>query len=56
VHAVAALRREERDDVIADRKACDPVAKSLDDPRPLMSEHRRRVAGGINPDALYMSV
>ena len=43
VDALAALRREERDDVIADGERADAVADLLDDARALVPEHGRRV-------------
>jgi hypothetical protein len=47
VLALAALRREQRDDVIAGRYVRDAFADALDDPRALVPEHRRRVARRI---------
>ena len=45
--ALPALRREERDDVIAGLQRRDAVAHVLDDPGTLVPENGRRVAGGI---------
>ena len=47
VDALAALRREERDDVVAGRERADALADALDDARALVPEHRRRVAGRV---------
>jgi hypothetical protein len=47
VNALAALRAEERDDVIARRHRRHVFADRLDDPGSLVAENRRRVAGGI---------
>ena len=47
VDALAALRREERDDVIAGRERRDALADLLDDAGALVPEHGRRVAGRI---------
>jgi hypothetical protein len=47
VDALAALRREERDDVVAGLDRGDTVADLLDDSSALVSEHRRRVARRI---------
>jgi hypothetical protein len=47
VDALAALRREERHNVVARLEARHPVAGALDDPAALVAEHRRRVAGRI---------
>ena len=47
VDALAALRREERDDVVPDRERGDAVADLLDDARAFMAEHGRRVTGRI---------
>ena len=47
VHALAALRREERDDVIAGRDRGDALADALDHARALVAEHGRRVAGRV---------
>ena len=44
VDALAALGREERDDVIAGRDERDAVTDPLDDARALVAEHARRVA------------
>ena len=44
VQALATLRREERDDVIADREVRDALPQRLDDARALVAEDRRRVA------------
>ena len=49
VDAVAALRREEGDDVVAGRDGIDAVADALDDAGALVTEHGRRVAGGRRP-------
>ena len=43
VDALAALRREERHDVVARRDRGDAVADRLDDAGALVAEHRRRV-------------
>ena len=45
--ALAALRREERHDVVARLHRADTVADTLDDARALVPEHRRRIAGRI---------
>ena len=45
--ALAALGREERDDVVAGRDRRDAVADALDDACALVAEHGRRVAGGV---------
>ena len=47
VHALAALRREQRDDVVAGRERRDVRADLLDDAGALVPENGRRVAGGI---------
>jgi hypothetical protein len=47
VDAFAALRREQRDDVVARRHERHVRADALDHARALVSEHARRVAGGI---------
>ena len=47
VHALAALGREERDDVVADLEVLDALAELLDDARALMAEHGGRVAGRV---------
>src|SRR5205085_7750307 len=47
VDALAALGREERDDVVAGREGRDAVADAFDDACALVAEHRRRVTGGI---------
>ena len=47
VDALAALRREEGDDVVAGRDRGDPVADLLDHPGALVAEHGRRVARRI---------
>ena len=47
VDALAALRGEERDDVVAGRERVDAVADPLDDAGALVPEHGRRVAGRI---------
>ena len=47
VDALAALRREERDDVVTDRDVAHAVADAFDDPGALVAEHRRGVAGRI---------
>ncbi len=50
VNALAALRREERDDVVADGHEREtPSPTRLDDARALVPEHGRRVAGRIGP-------
>ena len=45
--ALAALRREERDNVVARSDRADPLADRLDDSCSLVPEHRRRVPGRI---------
>ena len=47
VDALAALRGEEGDDVVAGLDQRDALADGLDDACALVPEHRRRVAGGI---------
>ena len=47
VLALAALRREERDDVIAGLDVGDAVTDAFDDACTLVAEHGRRVTGGI---------
>jgi hypothetical protein len=47
VDALAALRREERDDVIARRHRCDAVAYPFDNACAFVAEHCRDVAGRI---------
>jgi hypothetical protein len=47
VDTLAALRREERDDVVARRDRRDVEADALDDSCALVPEHGRRVAGGV---------
>ena len=47
VDALAALRREERDDVVARGQRRDALADSLDHAGALVPEHRRRVAGRV---------
>ena len=47
VDALAALRREERHDVVAGRERGDAVADALDDAGALVPEHGRRVAGRV---------
>jgi hypothetical protein len=47
VDALAALRREQRDDVVARGHARDALADLLDDARPLVPENGRRVAGRV---------
>ena len=47
VHALAALGREEGDDVVAWGKRCHIRANPLDDTGPLVAEHGRRIAGGV---------
>jgi hypothetical protein len=47
VNAFAALRREERDDVVARRDVAYALADPFDDAGALVAEHRRRVAGRI---------
>ena len=47
VLALAALGREQRDDVVADGEVADVVADRLDHPGALVAEHRRRVAGRV---------
>ena len=44
VHALAALGREQGDDAVAGGKAAHALAEGLDDARPLVPEHGRRVA------------
>ncbi len=48
VNAFAALRREERDDVVTGHDAGHPAADVLDNAGPLVPEHGRRVAGGVS--------
>ena len=48
VDALAALRREQRHDVVADRERVDALAERLDDARALVAEHRRRVARRVD--------
>ena len=45
--ALAALRGEQRDDVVARRDERDAVAHALDDAGALVAEHARHVAAGI---------
>src|SRR6185436_3679348 len=47
VDALAALRGEERDDTVARRHRAHTLAGALDDARPFVSEHGRRVAGRV---------
>ena len=47
VDALAALRREERDDVVARRDVAHAFADTLDDAGTLVAEHGRRVAGRV---------
>jgi hypothetical protein len=47
VDALAALRREERDDVIAGGERADALADLLDDAGALVAEHGGRVAGRV---------
>ena len=47
VHALAALRREERHDVVAGRERGDALADLLHHARALVAEHHRRVAGRV---------
>ena len=47
--ALAALGREERDDVIARDERLDAGADALDDAGALVAQHRRRVAGRVCP-------
>ena len=47
VHALAALRREQRHHVVADRDVGDALADRLDDAGALVAEHGRRVAGRV---------
>ena len=47
VHALAALRREQRHHVVADREVVDAFAELLDHARALVAEHGGRVAGRI---------
>src|SRR4029077_9207833 len=49
VDALAALRREERHHMVADRQIAHAVADRLDHAGALVPEHRRRVAGGVGP-------
>jgi hypothetical protein len=49
VLALAALRREERDDVVADGDRGDALPHRLDNPGTLVPEHGRRVPGGVCP-------
>ena len=48
VDALAALGREQRDDVVALAQRGDALADPLDDPRALVAEHGRRVAGRVD--------
>ena len=48
VLALAALRREQRHDVVADREVAHALADRLDDARALVAEHRRRVARRVD--------
>ena len=48
VHALAALGREERDDVVAGLEQVTSGPDRLDHARALVAEHRRRVAGGVD--------
>ena len=47
VDALAALRREQRHDVVARADERDAVADALDHARALVAEHARRVAGRV---------
>ena len=47
VHALPALRREQRDHVIAGRDERDAVADALDDTGALVAENARRIAGRV---------
>ena len=47
VDALAALRREQRDHVVADGERGDVGPDLLDDPGSLVAEDRRRVSGGV---------
>src|SRR5207244_9774433 len=47
VLALAALRREERDDMVARRDIRHAVAYDLDDACAFVPEHCRRIAGGV---------
>ena len=47
--ALAALRREERHDVIAGLDRGDTLGNALDDPGALVPEHGGRVAGRVRP-------
>jgi hypothetical protein len=48
VHALAALRREERDDVVAGRDVLDTVTDTLDDACAFVAEHGRQVPRRIS--------
>jgi hypothetical protein len=48
VDALAALRREQRHDVVTGGDVADAVADRLDDAGALVAEHRRRVPGGVD--------
>src|SRR3954447_3315660 len=48
VDALPALRREERDDVVAGGDGGDALANFLDDARALVPQHRRRIARGVS--------
>ena len=49
VDALAALRREQRDDVVARRDERHALPDRLDHAGPFVPQHRRRVAGRIRP-------
>jgi len=48
VHALATLRGEQRDDVVADGQARDVLTDRFDDARALVAEDRRRVAARVD--------
>ena len=48
VNALAALRREQRHDMVADRNRADALTYRLNNAGALMTEHGRRVAGRVN--------
>jgi hypothetical protein len=48
VDALAALRREERHDMVAQCEIAHTLAERLDDACALVAEHGRRVAGGVD--------
>ena len=48
MNALPALRREQRDNVVAERDRADPLTDGLHDTRTLMSEHGGRVSRRID--------